>query len=353
MAPHAQVTDRLSVYVPDDAKTLGVRLLGATLAGSRWPRRSRSNVPTPASTSASASPAIAPLMDEALQTYFNGFVDPLNDPHASYETARMLGSGAQDAGDVAWTLRGLMQAVHDNHGFVVGPGEAPPARRALVTRAPEFELRRDGTAIVRLHAAGRQRRRRRARLGHVAARRLAALAARHPRAWIVDLRDHDADSPWPAFAALSTLLGGPAIGASVSRQETQDWIADRGRRRAWPAAPRWWTCRRRPSRRSRARWPCCSGPARATRAKISPSRSAAGRTRASSAPPPPAFPPRAWWCTGCPTAALLGVLETRAADRKGVVQRTPIEPDDTLKDASVTLMQSVQDWLSTERERAD
>ena len=51
--------------------------------------------------------------------------------------------------------------------------------------------------------------------------------------------------------------------------------------------------------------------------------------------------------------SLLGVLESRAADRKGVVQRTPIEPDDTLKDASVTLMQSVQDWLSTERERAD
>ena len=345
--PHAQVIDRLSVYVPDDAKTLGVRLLGATLAG------------TVAASFAlecsdarfdigERSLAIAPLMDEALRTYFNGFVDPLNDPHASYDTARMLGSGAQEAGDVAWTLRGLMQAVHDTHGFAAIPGEAPPMRRAPVTRAPELELLADGIAIVRLRGLDASADAEALAWATSLHDRVSELAARHPRAWIVDLRDHDTQAPWPAFAALSSLLGGPAIGATVSRQETQDWIADRGVSRV-AGGPALMDVQASPE-------PPFSGPVAVL---LGPGTRNAGEDLAVAFRGRPhtrffgavtaGFPTEGVVVHRLSDGSLLGVLETRAADRKGVVQRVPIEPDDALKDVSVPLMQAVQDWLSQER----
>lgn len=349
--PHAQVTDRLSIYVPDDAKTLGVRLLGATLAGT-----------VAASFSLECSDArfdmgerslaVAALMDEALRVYFNGFVDPLSDPHASYDTARMLGSGAQEAGDVAWTLRGLMQAVHDNHGFVALAGEAPPARRAPVTRAPEFELRPDGVALVRLHALDASVDADALAWATLLHDKVSELAAHHPRAWIVDLRDHDADAPWPAFAALSTLLGGPAIGATVGRHETQDWIADRGVSRV-AGGPALVDVQASPE-------PPFTGPVAML---LGPGTRNAGEDLAVAFRGRPrtrffgsataGFPTEGVVVHRLSDGSLLGVLETRAADRKGVIQRVPIEPDDTLKDESVPLMQSVQDWLSAERERGN
>jgi hypothetical protein len=351
IAPHAQATDRLSVYVPDDAKTLGVRLLGATLAGS-----------VAASFSLECSDArfdigerslaVAPLMDEALRTYFNSFIDPLNDPHASYDTARMLGSGAQEAGDVAWTLRGLMQAVHDTHGFAAIPGEAPPARRAPVTRAPEFELRPDGVAIVRLHgldASGDADALAWATSLHD---KVSELAARHPRAWIVDLRDHDTQAPWPAFAALSSLLGGPVVGATVSRHQTQDWIADRGVSRV-AGGPALMDVQASPE-------PPFTGPVAVL---LGPGTRNAGEDLAVAFRGRPhtrffgsataGFPTEGVVVHPLSDGSLLGVLETRAADRKGVIQRVPLEPDDALKDDSVPVMQAVQDWLSTERDRSN
>ena len=349
LEPHAQGSVRLAVYVPDDAKTLGVRLVGATLAGT---------VATTFSLECSDARfdigeralAVAPLMDEALRTYFNGFVDPLNDPRASYDEARKLGSGAQDAGDVAWMLRGVMQAVRDTHGYVVLPGEALPVRRALVTRAPEFELGTDGTATVRLHALDARSDADALAWATALHDKLAELAARHPRAWIVDLRDHDADTPWPAFAALSALLDGPAIGGWLSRQGTQDWIADRGVSRVAggaaivdvQAAPE----------------PPFRGPVAVL---LGPGTRNAGEDLAV------AFRGRAHTrffgaaTAGFPTEGVvlhrlsdgttLAVLETRAVDRKGVVQRVPVEPDTALNDESVPLLQQVRDWLSEERDR--
>ena len=345
--PRAQVTDRLSVYVPDDARTLGVRLLGGALAG-----------PVAATFSLECSDArfdvgersvaIAPLMDEALRTYFNGFVDPLDDPHASYEAARMLGSGAQDAGDVAWTLRGLMQAVHDTHGFVAAPGEAPPARRVPVTRAPELELRPDGSALVRLHGLDARSDADALAWATSLHDKVSEIAARHPRAWIVDLRDHDTEAPWPAFAALSTLLGGPAIGATVSRHETQPWIADRGASRV-AGGPALIDVQAPPE-------PPFGGPVAVL---LGPGTRNAGEDLAVAFRGRPrtrffgsataGFPTEGVVVHRLSDGSLLGVLETRAADRKGVVQRLPVEPDDALKDDSVPLMQAVQDWLSQER----
>ena len=349
LEPHAKATGRLSVYVPDDARTLGVRLLGATLAGrvadafSLECSDARFDI-------GERSLAIAPLMDEALRTWFSGFVDPLDDPRASYDEARKLSSGAQDADDVAWTLRGVMQAVHDTHGYVVVPGETPPARRALVTRAPEFELGSDGTATVRLHALD----------AHVDADALAwasalhdgvaGLARHHPLAWIVDLREHDADTPWPAFAALSTLLDGPAIGGWVSRHETQDWIADRGVSRV-AGGPAIVDLQAAPE-------PTFRGPIAVL---IGPGTRNAGEDLAVAfrgrphtrffGTPTAGFPTEGVVVHRLSDGSQMGVLETRAADRKGAVQRVPIEPDMVLNDESVPLLQQAREWLAQERDR--
>jgi hypothetical protein len=345
--PHAQATDRLSLYVPDDAKTLGVRLLGATLAGSVAASFSL-ECSDARFAIGERSVAIAPLMDEALRTYFNGFVDPLTDPHGSYDAARMLGSGAQDAGDVAWTLRGLMQAVHDTHGFIAVPGDAPPARRALVTRAPETEMLADGTAVVRLYAldasddAGALQWATRLHDG------VAALAARRPRAWILDLREHDAEAPWPAFAALSALLAGPAIGGWVSRHDTQDWIADRGVARV-AGGPAMVDVQAAPEPPILAPLAVLIG--RGTRnAGEDLGVALRGRPRTRFFGTATAgFPTEGVAVHRLSDGTTLGVLETRAVDRKGVAQRVPLEPDDVLKDDSVPPMQAARDWLSQER----
>jgi hypothetical protein len=253
----------------------------------------------------------------------------LSDPAAALATLRVLASGAQDADDVVWTLRGLMQTVHDDHGFIVGPGEPVPARRPLVTRAPEFELRADGIAVVRLHAVDTHSDA--ASLAWAAALHdgIAALAARHPRAWIVDLRDHEADSPWPSFAGLSTLLDGPAVGAYVGRHDKQDWIVDRGAARI-AGAPALVDLQSPPEPEFRGPLAVLIGPnTRDAGEDVTVAFRGRPRTRFFGAPTA-GFPFSGVRVHRLADGTTLGVLETRDADRTGEVHRLPIEPDGTL-----------------------
>jgi hypothetical protein len=344
LAPHAQAAQRLAIYVPDDARTLGVRALVATPAQ-----------PVTVSFALECSdsrydpgefaPAIAPLLDEALKTYFDALADPLSDPAAAVETARRLSSGAQEAVDVAWTLRGLMQALHDVHGYFALPDEPLPARHAVATRAPELELLADGTAVLRLHPVD-------TRLAPSALAwagslhdGIAAMAARHPRGWIVDLRDHDADSPWPALAALSTLVGGPAVGAFVGRQGRQEWIVERGAARI-AGGPALVDLQPPPE-------PDYPGPVAVL---IGPGTRDAGEDVAVALRgrpntrffglPTAGFPQQGVQAHWLSDGSTLGVLEVRAADRTGVVHREPLEPDTVLHDAAAApLPQPVLDWL--------
>ena len=349
VAPHAHATQRLAVYVPDDAKTLGVRTLVAA------PMQ-----PVAVSFALECSdarfdlgqfaPAVAPLVDEAVKTWFNDFVDPLSDPRAALASVRLLTSGAQDSLDVVWAMRGLMQSVRDDHGFIVGAGEPLPARPALVTRAPEFELRPDGTAIVRLHPVDTGADAEALAWANTLHDGIAALASRHPRAWVVDLRDHDADSPWPAFAALSTLLDGPSVGAFVSRQGKQEWIVERGMARV-AGGPAIVDLQSPPE-------PGFRGPVAVL---IGPNTRDAGedvtvalRGRAHSrifGSPTAGFPFSGVVVHKLSDGTTLGVLETRAADRSGVVQRLPVEPDTLLPpEVSLAAMpQPVVDWIDGER----
>jgi len=350
VAPHARATQRMALFVPDDTKTLGVRLLAAAPAQ-----------PVVATFALECSdgrfdigetaPAIVPALDEAVKTWFNGFVDPLSDPKAALETVRALSSGAQDATDVVWTLRGLMQSVNDDHGFIVGPGEQPPARRTLVTRAPEFDLTPDGIAVVRLHAVDTSADA--AALAWAASLHdgIADLAAHHPHAWIVDLRDHDGDSPWPSLAALSTLLDGPAVGATVSRRGNRPWIVDRGVVR-FAGEPALVDLQPPPEPTFRGPVAVLIGPdTRNAGEDVAVAFRGRAHTRFFGATTA-GFPILGVVAHRLSDGTTLGVLETRDADRTGVVQREPLEPDTLLKDgaAAAALPPEAVAWVLDERQ---
>jgi hypothetical protein len=337
-------TERLAIYVPDDSRTLGVRTLVATPA---QPVAVSFTLECADSRSdpGEFSPAVAPLLDEALKTYFNGLVDPLSDPNQAVETARQLSSGSQEAGDVAWTLRGLMQSLHDGHGYMVLPGEPLPVRRTLVTRAPDLELRADGTAVLRLHAVDT--------LSAAAAlawatslhEGIAAVAARRPRGWVIDLRDHDGDSPYPSLAALSTLLGGPVVGNFTTRQGKQEWIVERGAVRIAGGAALVDT---QPPPEPDYRGPVALLLGPGTRdAGEDVAVAFRGRPNTHTFGKPTAgFPLQGVQAHRLSDGSTLGVLEIRAGDRGGVVHRVPLEPETLLhEDATAPLPQEVLDWL--------
>jgi len=348
LAPHAHTVQHLAIYIPDTAKTLGVRMLGAALAD---------KVDVAISLECSddrfepgeMAKSVVPLFDEALKLYFGEFVDPLSNPRASLEMMRKLASGAQESGDVVWALRGVMQSVGDVHSFALLPGETPPVRRVLATRAPEFELRTDGVAVVRLHAVDTTSDAAALAWATTLHDGIAGLAAHHPRAWVVDLRDHDGDSPWPSFAALSTLLDGPAVGAFVGRHDTQDWIVDRGVARV-AGGPALVDVQAPPEPSFHGQVAVLIGPGtRDAGEEVAVAFHGRPHTRFFGAPTA-GFPLLNVNVHRLSDGTLVGVLETRAADRTGVVHRVAVEPDTTLSPEALrdALPQQALDWVFDE-----
>ena len=324
IAPHARATQRLSVYVPEDAKTLGVLALvappfqavDATFALDCSEARFDS---------AQVAPTVAPLLQEALRTWFDNYVDPLDDPATALQTAGRLASGAQDGGDVVWSLRALMQSLRDDHGFALASGESAPAPGARNARAPQFDWQ-EGLAIVRLHPMGPASEAAASAWAATVHDGIEALAARHPRAWIVDLRDFDADSPWPAFAGLSTLLGGPAVGAFVIRQGTQPWIVDRGAARI-AGSPAIVDLQSPPEAAFRGPVAVLIGAdTRDAGEDVAVAFQGRAHTRFFGAATA-GFPTQGVRPHRLSDGSVLGVLETRAQDRTGVVYRQALQPD--------------------------
>ena len=351
LAPHARATQRLAIWIPDDAKTLGVRAL---LAMPAQPVAVRLALECSSSRfdAGELSPAVASQLDEAVKTWFNGYVDPLSDVPGALRSVRVLASGAQDADDIAWTMRGLMQTVHDDHGFAAAPGEPAPAPRALVTRAPELELRSDGVAVVRLHALDTHAQD--AALAWAGALHdgVAALAARHPRGWVIDLRDHDGESAWPSLAGLSSLLDGPVVGATITRAGSQDWIVERGSVRLG-GGPALVDLQAAPEPDFRGAIAVLLG-AGTRNAGEDVAVALRGRAHTKTFGATTAgFPDLGMQVHRLADGTRLGVLEARAADRTGVVHRVPLDPDVVLApDAgAAALPAQALDWIEDERGR--
>jgi hypothetical protein len=348
LAPKASATQHLTIYIPDDAHTLGVRVLAAP-SGSAVAVTFALECSESRFDAGELSRDAAAVLEPALALYFTEFADTPANPAEALLATQRLASGAQDGNDVAWALRGLMQAVGDTHGFVAAPGEPLPAPRALAIRAPAFELRADGTAVARLHAAALATDADALAWASAVHDAIAALAARHPRAWIVDLRDLDGDNPWPALAALSSLLDGPAVGAFAGRHGNRDWIADRGAARI-AGGPALLDLQLAPE-------PTFKGPVAVL---LGPNTQNVGeivavafegrpRTRFFGADTA-GFPNWGVQVHELADGTRLGVLETRAADRTGRVYRLPVTPDEVLERTGHldALPREAVDWVLDE-----
>jgi len=328
LAPGATATQRLAYWVPDDARTLGLRVLatgqdvdlglsfGLECSQARFDKGEM------------AAPAAA-LLDRATRLYLAEFIDPLPSSHDSLELVRTLATGAQDSADVVWVVQRLMRAVGDESSYVLAPGEAPPpaAARELVTRAPGFELRSDGIAVLRLYPTGFHGDAEALAWAGALHDGIAALAARRPRGWIVDLRQHDGADAWASLAGLSPLLAGPEVGAFVTRGERQAWIVERGSARV-AGAPAPIDLQAPPE-------PPFNGPIAVL---IGPNTSNVGGQVAVSFEGRPQTRffglPTAATASGAvhvhtlPGGTILGILDTRSADRTGRIHRSTIDPDE-------------------------
>jgi len=347
LAPHAGASLRMSAWIPDDAKALGMRVAAGT-AGADVVLRFGLECSSARYDKGQVPASAAALLDPALRLYLGNYVDPLQSPNDAVEAVRLLATGAQDSLDVAQALRGMLRVVGDGLSFVLAPGETLPLAPPVPAQDPDFELRADRVAVLRLNPVGAPTAERALAWAATLHDAVATLAAQHPRGWIVDLRDFEGE-PWPALAGLSPLLQGPTVGAFVSRSGRADWIVERGAVRLGGAAPLL-DLQLPPE-------PMVTGPVAVL---IGTNTAQAGGVVAiafEGRPRTRFFGPAAAQSPNSGVrrhelsdGTVVGILETRAADRNGRIWRGPMEPDvvlaaDVPADAFV---QPALDWVLAE-----
>lgn len=348
LAPHAGAATRMTMYVPDDSKTLGLRLHG--------PVGAPAGIDVAATFAAECSESrfdlgempksAAALLDEALALYANDVADPLPNGRQAFDDVRLMATGAQDSGDVAWAMRGMMTAIGDDHSTMLPPGPQPAPAAPAAPRAPSVDRRPDGTAVLQLFAVDLHSDAERLAWARDLHERIAAVAATRPRAWIVDLREHQGRDMWAPLAALSGLLDGPSVGAFVTRQGREEWIVDRGAARIAGGAAM--VDLELPPE------PPFTGPIAVLLSEhttnvgelVAVAFEGRARTRFFGAPTK-GFPDSGVHAHALSDGSTLRVLDTRDADRNGVVYRESVTPDEPL-DASVhtdAIPQAAVDWV--------
>ena len=352
LAPHAGASARMTLYVPADAKTVGVRMHAAAS------RTAATDVGVALRVDCSDSrfdvgemkKSSAVLLDEALTLYLAELAVEPQDPRRVLDDVRVLAAGAQDGADVAWAMRGLMAALGDDRSTMTPAGAPAPVPARVETRPPEVERRPDGIAVLRLGAVDFRSDAERLAWAQALHDRIAALAATHPRGWIVDVREHEGGDIWASFAGLSSLLDGPVVGAFVTRQGRGEWVVERGASRI-AGAPAQVDLQLPPE-------PPFTGPVAvllgADTKNVGEAVAIAfeGRphTRFFGAPTR-GFPDLGVHAHALSDGSILSIHDADEADRNGQVSRGPIAPDD-LVDASVHTdapPQKAVDWLLAER----
>jgi hypothetical protein len=242
LAPHGSGVMAFSFYVPEGARTVAIRVRRLS-APDRGEVRSPEDHPattvgavriawaarcSAATFDAGEMPApMHALLVEAMDLYAQHALVPPHDPAKALHDALLEATGAQEAQDLTEAIRHQMAVVHDRHSYFRPAGEFDGALGTPGPRPPEVELRGDGIAVLRLTTGAP------AQAELVAYARglrgsIAAVAARRPRAWIVDLRGDGGSNPWAGLAGISSLLGGPRVGAFVGRTSTAWWFAANG-----------------------------------------------------------------------------------------------------------------------------
>jgi hypothetical protein len=344
LAPHASATQRLALYVPEDAKTAAVLLhnvgpVATVTATVELECSDKRFDPGQMRTGAAA------LLDEALKLYSTGLADPIPNPQLALQTVRVQASGAQDATDVAWAMRYLMASLHDTHSTIRPPGEAaPPPPAAPPAAVPTLEWH-DDIAVLRLPGTGSgaaaDRQADASRLHEL----VAAASARRPQGWVVDLRQNGGGDLWTALAGLGALLQGPAVGAFVGHESHEEWIVERGAaRRAGGEAVVDLQLPPEPPLRAPVAVLVGSRTAGAGEA-IAVAFEGRPRTRFFGAPTQGRDDDAIVLHT-LSDGTVLGVVGVRNADRNGIVYRGPIEPDKLLgASEAAPLPHEAVDWL--------
>ena len=326
VGPHASAAQRLALYVPADAKSLAVLLRaaepGASVAAALAVECSDHRFDP-----GEMAPAAAALLDEALRAYSTEFADPIPNAARAVDMVRQQASGAQDATDVAWAMRYLMNALGDAASYMLAPGEAPPPPALpSAARAPAVELRDDGIAALRLSTVAAETPEAQAAFAARLRAAVAAVLARRPRGWVIDLRDDGGGDMWAPLAALGPLLQGPVVGAFVGHEARQEWLVERGSARVAGTKP--------DVDLQLAPEPPFTGPIAVL---VGPGTEAAGEAVAIAFRGRPRTRLFGAATRGRDDSAIvqrmlaggsvLGVLALRAADRTGSVVRGPLVPD--------------------------
>jgi hypothetical protein len=243
LGPHGSGVMALSFYVPDGARTVAVRVRRLSAPDRGEARRPEDHPPTAigavhiawaARCSASTfEPGEMPapmraLLVEAMGLYAQDALVPPHDPQKALHDALLEATGAQEAQDLTEAIRYQMFLVHDRHSYFRPAPEIGAFYEALKPRRPEVELRADGIAVLRLYTAGSPAQEELVAYARDLRTAIADVAARRPRAWVVDLRAHGGGNMWAGLAGVSALLGGPRVGAFVGRSATAWWYAENG-----------------------------------------------------------------------------------------------------------------------------
>jgi hypothetical protein len=168
------------------------------------------------------------LLVEAMQLYAQRALVPPADPERALRDVLREATGAQRAQDLVEVIRYQMFLLHDRHSYFYPPGDVGAFYASLKPRAPEVQMRPDGIAVLRLFTVGSPSQDELVAYARGLRAGIADVAARHPRAWIVDLRGHGGGNMWAGLAGITSLLHGPKVGAFVNRAGTTTWVAERG-----------------------------------------------------------------------------------------------------------------------------
>ncbi len=227
VAPHADGYVMLSAWVEPGAHRINVRATPSadTDMSDVTLRLQCSDEPVPEG----AASTQQPLLDEALKLYFANVAHAPSDPARLRALAQSRATGAEVPDDVMWALRDMLYAAGDAHSYLVLRSSRGAFFDMLAPTPPRVELRDDGVALVALSQVAFDNdpaaENAYARDLHAA---IARVEARHPRGWIVDLREDGGGSMWPMLAGLSPLVGGPKVGAFVSREVVDPWLVADG-----------------------------------------------------------------------------------------------------------------------------
>jgi hypothetical protein len=227
IAPGASLTRRFSFYVSPGTTAQELRVIRYG-AGGRVHVVLRAECSRDLIRPGEMSAAARGLVHEAVDLYDTRALHPPPDPAAFRARAELHASGAADPAELAAAIWQAVAELHDWHSHIFAPQDVDGFLESLRPPEPVVEVSPEGVGVVRLFQAALKTSAESAAYVKRLHDAIEAVAAKHPRAWIVDLRAHQGGDMWVGLAGVSALLEGPRVGSFVSRDGRLDFFARDG-----------------------------------------------------------------------------------------------------------------------------